>query len=65
MQAGFMEESESCFVELDKLNRGNKVEIIELDRGYSKKGYPGFCLKCDGCESKKRIPVAKQWKRKI
>ncbi len=65
VQAGFMEESESCFVELDKLNRGNKVEIIELDRGYSKKGYPGFCLKCDGCESKKRIPVAKQWKRKI
>lgn len=60
VQAGLFEESEDDFVELDKLNEENKVELVELDQGYSRKGYPGFCLRCDGCGSKKNIPVAKQ-----
>ncbi len=60
VQAGLFEESEDDFVELDKLSEENKIEVVELDQGYSQKGYPGFCLRCDGCGSKKRIPVAKQ-----
>ena len=60
VQAGLFEESEDDFVELDRLSEENKVELIELDQGYSTKGYPGFCLRCDGCGSKKKIPVAEQ-----
>lgn len=60
VQAGLFEESEDDYVDLDKLDEENKIAVLEMDLGYSEKGYPGFCLKCDGCGSKKRIPVAEQ-----
>ena len=60
VQAELFEEAEGDFVELDKLEEQNKIEIVEMDLGYSKIGYPTFCLRCEGCGSKKKIAVAKQ-----
>jgi organic radical activating enzyme len=63
VQAGLFEQLEGDYVELDQLSEENKVKIVEFDQGYSIRGYPSFCLRCDGCGSKRKIPVAKQYKK--
>lgn len=60
---GEWEEQEGDAFLLEPYCSEKKIELLEFNLGYSRRGYPSMCMRCDGCCSTKKIPVAIQRKR--
>lgn len=60
---GELEEWEGDAFLLDNFASDRRIELLEFDFGYSMRGYPMICMRCEGCCSKKKIDVALQRKR--
>lgn len=48
---------------LEPYDADRRIELLEFNLGYSRRGYPSICMRCDGCCSKTKIGVAVQRKR--
>lgn len=65
VELGEWKEQEGDAFLLDPYDADRKIELLEFNLGYSKRGYPSICMKCEGCCSKTRIAVAVQRKRNV
>lgn len=63
IELGELEEWEGDAFLLDNFASDRRIELLEFDFGYSMRGYPMICMRCEGCCSKKKIDVALQRKR--
>lgn len=64
--AGYCEENENDYFELDNYTPTRRKEFIEFNTGYCSRGYLTYCQKCNGYQNinGKFVPVAKQLGRK-
>ena len=63
IELGELEEWEGDAFLLDNFASDRRIELLEFDFGYSMRGYPMICMRCEGFSSKKKIDVALQRKR--
>jgi len=57
-RCGLFEDSDEDYIDLEQMK--DKVELIEFEMGYCKKGYHDFCKVCRGCRSTIVIPAGEQ-----
>lgn len=48
---------------MEPYDANKRIELLEFNLGYSKRGYPSICMRCKGCCSETKIGVAVQRKR--
>lgn len=63
IELGEWKEQEGDVFLLEPYDSNKRIELLEFNLGYSKRGYPSICMRCDGCCSKTKIGVAVQRKR--
>lgn len=63
VELGEWEEQEGDTFLLEPYDTSRRIELLEFNLGYSRRGYPSICMRCAGCCSKTKIGVAVQRKR--
>ena len=63
IELGEWEEQEGDTFLLEPYDANKRIELLEFNLGYSKRGYPSICMRCKGCCSETKIGVAVQRKR--
>ena len=65
IELGEWKEQEGDTFLLEPYDADKRIELLEFNLGYSKRGYPSICMRCDGCCSQTKIGVAVQRKRNV
>lgn len=63
IELGEWKEQEGDTFLLEPYDANKRIELLEFNLGYSKRGYPSICMRCKGCCSETKIGVAVQRKR--
>lgn len=63
IELGEWKEQEGDTFLLEPYDANKRIELLEFNLGYSKRGYPSICMRCNGCCSNTKIGVAVQRKK--